>query len=150
MLAVRDMSENVEMYLKIMYLLTKDTDAPAKTGAISQGLDVSPASVTGMLERLQEEGLVRHEKYQGALLTERGRRIARDILEKHCILERFLVEQLGVPEGQYHDQACKMEHAVYDDTAERLKKLVHLRPECPDCYDPKALHCRYLTAPEAA
>lgn len=149
MLSVRDMSENVEMYLKIVYLLTTGRDGPARTGEIGQELGVSPASVTGMLERLQEEGLVEHEKYQGARLSERGRAIARDILQKHCLLERFLVEQLGVPEDRFHDQACKMEHVIYDDTAERMKRIVRLREECPDCYDPKALHCRFLVAPTA-
>ncbi|MEK6838489.1 MAG: ArsR family transcriptional regulator, partial [Candidatus Thermoplasmatota archaeon] len=53
-------NENVEMYLKYIYLLTKDTGGPARTGGLSQVLKVSPASVTEMLEKLREEGLVRH------------------------------------------------------------------------------------------
>ncbi|ERJ05239.1 Iron-dependent repressor protein [Halorhabdus tiamatea SARL4B] len=135
-------SESVEMYLKEIYLLSRDGD-PARTGAIADRLDVSPPSVTQMLSRLQDQGLLEYKKRRGAELTEEGTEQARDLLAKHCLIERFLVEGLDVTEG-FHDEACRLEHALSDDVATRLTRYVERRPECPDCYDPEAKHCRHL------
>jgi Mn-dependent DtxR family transcriptional regulator len=135
-------SESTEMYLKEIYLLSRDGD-PAKTGDIADRLGVSPPSVTQMLSRLQEQGLLEYEKRQGAHLTANGTDRARTVLEKHCLIERFLVEGLGVEEG-YHDEACRLEHALSDDVAQRLTRYVDLEPECPDCYDPDAQRCSKL------
>ncbi len=139
-------NENVEMYLKYIYLLTRDTEKPARTGDLSRYLKVSPASVTEMLEKLARRGLARHAKYQGARLTPGGRRIAVGILERHCVMEWFLAQNLQVPEPRFHDEACLMEHALSTDTARRLRELTSQPDTCPACYDLKQLHCRYLTA----
>jgi len=139
-----ELTENVEMYLKYIYLLSTRNDGPAKTGEVSQSLNVAPSSVTEMLDRLQEEGLAKHQKYQGVVLTKRGRDVAVRILRRHCTMEYFLAQTLGVPEGKYHDEACEMEHVLSEDTAARLRKLIKQPDTCPDCYDLKKLHCRYL------
>ena len=138
------LSENVEMYLKVILLLQQDLKAAPKTGDISKELKVSPAAVTEMLDRLQKDGLVKHEKYKGTALTPEGSKRARDIMRKHCIMERFLVETLGMADSDYHDQACRLEHVVSDEMAERMTKLSKIRPECPDCYDMKTKHCTKL------
>ncbi|MGH7339788.1 MAG: metal-dependent transcriptional regulator, partial [Candidatus Rokuibacteriota bacterium] len=67
------LSENVEMYLKAILLLSGPAGDPAKTGDISKELGVTPAAVTEMLERLQRDGLVNHEKYRGVRLSPEGR-----------------------------------------------------------------------------
>ncbi len=139
-------SENVEMYLKSIFLLAKEGDGRAKTGDVSKDLAVSPSSVTEMLDKLQKEGFVKHEKYQGAKLTKRGDGYARQILRKHCVLERFMVTTLGYAEGTFHDEACKMEHVVTEETARRLKKLVGQPDTCPDCYDFGKHYCSLLFA----
>jgi Mn-dependent DtxR family transcriptional regulator len=139
------LSENVEMYLKAILLLSGQGKDAAKTGDISKELGVTPAAVTEMLERLQRDGLVNYEKYRGARLSAEGRTRARDILRKHCIVERFLVESLDMRQGtEYHDQACKMEHVISDELARRLNRLAKVRPECPDCYDLALHHCAKL------
>ena len=84
-------SESVEMYLKEIYLLTRDGET-AKTGAIADALGVSPPSVTDRLSHLEERGLVEHEKRRGTTLTAEGKEAGRRILRKHCRIERFLVE----------------------------------------------------------
>lgn len=139
------LTENVEMYLKYIYLLSQSRRAPAKTGEVSHYLKVTPSSVTEMLDRLQVEGFLKHEKYQGASLTKKGRDIAVKILRRHCTMEYFLAQALGVPEGKYHDEACEMEHVLSDDTAKRLRKLIEQPGTCPDCYDLERLHCRHLS-----
>lgn len=139
------LSENVEMYLKTILLIENDTGAPSKTGDISKDLKVSPAAVTEMLERLQHDGLVRHEKYKGTHLTRDGARRARAVMRKHCVMERFLVDTLDMRDVDFHDQACKLEHVVSDEMALRMTRLAKIRPECPDCYDRRAKHCSKLT-----
>lgn len=137
-------SENVEMYLKTIFLYAKEGAGKAKTGDISKELSLSPSSVTEMLEKLQKEGLVRHAKYQGASLTKRGDAYARQILRKHCVIERFMVTTLRYSEGKFHDEACKMEHVVSDETERRLRKLVGQPGTCPDCYDVRKHFCSRL------
>jgi len=139
-----ELTENVEMYLKYIYLLSQQNRGPAKTGQISHYLKVAPSSVTEMLERLEDEKLVKYQKYQGASLTKKGRDIAIRILRRHCTMEYFLVQALHVPEGRYHDEACQMEHVLSEDTARRLRELIDQPDTCPDCYDLKSLHCKYL------
>lgn len=139
-----ELTENVEMYLKYIYLLSQQTHAAAKTGEISKHLKVAPSSVTEMLERLEKDGLVKYQKYQGATLAKRGRDVAVKILRRHCTMEYFLVQALSVPEGRYHDEACEMEHVLSDDTTRRLQKLIDQPETCPDCYDLGKLHCKYL------
>jgi len=139
-----ELTENVEMYLKYIYLLSQKNDGPAKTGEISHHLKVAPSSVTEMLDRLQDDGLAKHQKYQGASLTRKGRDIAVKILRRHCTMEYFLAQALGVPEGKYHDEACEMEHVLSEDTAVRLRKFIKQPDTCPDCYDLEKLHCAHL------
>jgi len=138
----KEYSESVEMYLKEIYLLSRDGES-AKTGAIAEALGVSPPSVTDRLGHLEGRGLVVHEKRMGTTLTDPGRAEARRILRKHCRIERFLIQHLDVTEG-FHDEACRLEHSMSDDIARRLDKFVDLPPECPDCYDPEAQHCSRL------
>ena len=144
MAAPSTFSENVEMYLKSVFLLAKGGEGRAKTGDISKDLAVSPSSVTEMLDKLQKAGFVRHKKYQGATLTRKGDAYARRILRKHCVLERFMVTTLGYGQGKFHDEACRLEHVISDDTERRLRKLVGQPKTCPDCYDGKRHHCGLL------
>jgi DtxR family Mn-dependent transcriptional regulator len=140
-----ELTENVEMYLKYIFLLSEQNHGTAKTGEISHYLKVAPSSVTEMLERLQKEKFVKYAKYQGATLTKKGRDVAEKILRRHCTMEYFLVH-LGVPDGKYHDEACEMEHVLSDDTTRRLQKEIDWPTTCPDCYDLTKLHCKHLVA----
>lgn len=135
-------TESVEMYLKEIYLLSRDGES-AKTGAIADALGVSPPSVTDRLAHLEDRDLVEHEKRKGTTLTDEGEDAARRILRKHCRIERFLVNHLDVNEG-FHDEACRLEHAMSDDIADRLDAFVDLPDSCPDCYDHEAQHCSRL------
>src|SRR3972149_8045120 len=133
-------SENVEMYLKSIFLLAKDGEGRAKTGDISKDLAVSPSSVTEMLDKLQKAGFARHRKYQGATLTRKGDAYARRILRKHCVLERFMVTTLGYGQGKFHDEACRLGHVISDDTERRLRTLRGPPSACPGCYDGEGQH----------
>ena len=109
-------------YLKAVWSLSRD--GPATTNAIAAHLGFTPASVSGMLARLADAGLVEHRRYRGAVLTERGRREALRLLRRHRLVETFMIERLGYGWDEVHEEAEMIEHAVSDRFAERLAVLL--------------------------
>ena len=109
----------VEDYLKAIYDLERDAH-PAATNDIAERLAISPASVSGMMRRLAEQGLITHEPYRGARLTTEGRRAALRTLRRHRILECYLTEVLGYPWDRVHDEAERLEHAASEELIERM------------------------------
>jgi len=123
-------SEITEQYLKVIYNLTEEGGA-AKTNDIASELGVSPASVTEMLHKLSDQGFISHEPYKGATLKKKGFRIAKKIARRHRLLERFLADFVGTKGKSTHQQACKMEHALTDETERSLCMMMHRPEECP-------------------
>lgn len=113
------LSRSVEDYLKVIYHLTDRRDA-ASTTAIAEGLGVAAASVSGMIKRLAEAGLLEHVPYRGVTLTRRGRQAALRILRRHRIIETYLVSALGYTWDNVHDEAERLEHAVSDALVDRM------------------------------
>ncbi len=115
----------VEDYLKAIYLLSEgEGGAVVGTSAIAERLGVAPASVTGMLKRLGTQGLVRHERYQGASLTAPGKREAIRMIRRHRVLELFLVEVLGYTWDLVHEEAERLEHAASDAMVDRMARVL--------------------------
>ncbi len=115
----------VQDYLKAIFQLAEGTeDAAIGTSAIAERLGVAPGSVTGMLKRLAEQGLVEHERYQGARLSDRGRREAIRMIRRHRVLELFLVEVLGYTWDQVHAEAELLEHAASDGLINRMAAVL--------------------------
>ncbi len=131
-----------DQYLRAIYLVQRLEDGPAPTGRLADALEVSPASVNEMVTKLAEEGLVEHEKYHGAELTEAGEARAKDVLQTFCILERFLKNVLEVED--YETEARTLESVIDETVAERLDTIIDRRDECPNCFDAEAMECRYL------
>lgn len=113
------LSGPVEDYLKAIYDLER-LGEPATTNDIAERLMISPASVSGMVRRLAEQGLVTHEPYHGARLTPDGRHAALRTLRRHRVLECYLTEVLGLPWDRVHDEAERLEHAASDELVERM------------------------------
>jgi DtxR family Mn-dependent transcriptional regulator len=116
-------SATVQDYLKAIFATERD-DTPAGTNAIAARLDVSAGSVTGMLKRLAGQGLVEHEPYRGARLTEEGRVEAVRLVRRHRLIELFLVRVLGVPWDRVHAEAERLEHAATDELVDRMEELL--------------------------
>ncbi|WP_227376530.1 metal-dependent transcriptional regulator [Haladaptatus halobius] len=131
-----------DQYLKTIYLVQRIEDGPAATGALADQLDISPASVNEMVGKLQDRGLVEHEKYRGATLTDEGETRARDALQTYCILERFLANVLEVEE--FRTEARQLESVIDETVAERLDTIIDREPQCPDCFRADADMCAYL------
>ncbi len=129
-------------YLKAIYVVQRAEDGPAATGHLAETLDVSPASANEMIGKLQERGLVDHEKYKGVTLTDEGEARAREALQTYCIIERFLANVLEVDEFQA--EARQLESVIDDTVATRLDTIIDRCPECPDCFDAETDACVYL------
>jgi len=113
------LSRSVEDYLKAIYGLSERGDA-ASTSAIADSLAVQPASVTGMVKRMAESGLLEHAPYRGVRLTDRGVREALKVLRRHRIIETYLCERLGFAWEDVHEEAERLEHAASDTLVERM------------------------------
>jgi len=112
------LTHSAEDYLKAIYALSGD--APASTSQIAQRLELAPASVSGMIRRLSDQGLLDHEPYRGVLLTDAGRTVALRMLRRHRLIEAYLVEFLGYQWDNVHAEAERLEHAVSDLLVERM------------------------------
>lgn len=128
------LTPSVEDYLKAVYHLTRDGQ-PAATSAVAQALDVAPPSVSGMVRRLAEQGLLAHVPYRGVELTHAGRRAALRVVRRHRIIEAYLVGKLGYSWDTVHDEAERLEHAVSDDLIERMARALG-NPESDPHGDP--------------
>ncbi len=119
-----DFTRSVEDYLKAVLQLTEEPGTVASTTGIAEALDLAPPSVSGMIKRLAEQGLLRHEPYHGATLTAAGRRAALRILRRHRLIEAYLVERLGYTWDTVHDEAERLEHAVSDELVGRMAEAL--------------------------
>ena len=114
-------SLTIENYTKAIYLLTSQGDRDsASTGALANHLRVSPGSVTSMLKTLHESGLADHRPYEGARLTEEGKKLALRVLRRHRLIELFLSQTLNLSWDEVHEEAEHMEHAVSDLLIDRI------------------------------
>jgi DtxR family transcriptional regulator, Mn-dependent transcriptional regulator len=115
----RALSRSVEDYLKAIYGLSVSGQT-VSTSAIAEALDIQPASVTGMVKRMAEWGLLAHVPYKGVQLTQPGTREALRVLRRHRILETYLCRRLGFSWDDVHDEAERLEHAASDRLIEEM------------------------------
>jgi DtxR family Mn-dependent transcriptional regulator len=113
----------VEDYLKAIYSLGRGTNAVA-TNDIAQRLLIAPASVSGMVRRLAEQGLLSYERYRGVKLTESGRRAALRTLRRHRVIESYLSKALSYPWDRVHAEAERLEHAASDELVDRMASAI--------------------------
>ncbi|MBV8900177.1 MAG: transcriptional regulator MntR [Verrucomicrobia bacterium] len=115
-------SSAVEDYLeRILDLI--NTKGYARVADIAQGLKISQASVTNMVQRLDAEGLLKYEKYRGLVLTTAGETLARNIMRRHHLLTDFL-RMLGVDESVIYRDVEGMEHHISPQTLHAIEALV--------------------------
>ncbi len=113
-------SSAIEDYAKAIYALEQRAAGPVSTNALAERLGVTAASASGMVRRLDEQGLVSHEPYRGVELTEAGRRVALEVLRHHRLLELYLARSLDVPWDRVHAEAEVLEHVL----SEELEELI--------------------------
>jgi len=122
----------IQDYLKIIYDLSAQ-HGRASTKDIAAALEVKPASVTGMIQKLaaSQQPLVEYKKHYGVTLTTDGEHAALKITRSHRLLEQFLHEILGFPWDEVHAEAHRLEHVISRRFVERMASVLG-NPE----YDP--------------
>ena len=116
-------STSVEMYLKEAYRLAQEQGVVTTT-SLAKALGVRPASVTGMLRKLVDRGLVRHERYGKIHLTDEGAGVAGVLLRRHHLCCRLLTDVLGMDPATAAERARFLEHVVDEEVEKRLAFLL--------------------------
>lgn len=113
------LSHAMENYLKVIFeILEKENRAT--TSSIARRMQIASPSVTAMVKKLAKRKLVTHAPYQGVRLTASGEKTALEVVRHHRLLELYLLEALGVPWDQVHDEADKLEHVLSEDLERRI------------------------------
>ena len=120
----------VEEYLESIGAL-EERENPVSTSSIAQSMGLSLASVSEMLRRLAEKGLVEYTPYGGANLTKEGRQRFLRLTRRHRLWEVFLNRHLGIGWEDVYHHACSLEHATSDLVAEKLAEFLDNPETCP-------------------
>ncbi|HEY2435820.1 MAG TPA: metal-dependent transcriptional regulator [Solirubrobacteraceae bacterium] len=116
-------SASVQDYAKAVYALEARAGGAVSTNDLAERLGVTPGSVSAMVRKLSDVGLLEHEPYRGVRLTTQGRQVALEVLRHHRLLELFLAEELGMPWDRVHAEAEVLEHVLSDE----LEQLIAAR-----------------------
>jgi DtxR family Mn-dependent transcriptional regulator len=114
-----ELSVAVQDYLKAIYAL-ESAGERVTTSALARRMRVSAPSATAMTKRLDELGQVERLPYRGVALTDEGRRNALEVLRHHRLLERYLVDRLGLSLDEVHAEAELLEHALSEELEARI------------------------------
>jgi DtxR family Mn-dependent transcriptional regulator len=120
----------IEEYLESIGAL-EERESPVSTSSIAQSMGLSAASVSEMLRRLADKGLVEHTPYGGASLTEEGRKRFVRLTRRHRLWEVFLNRYLGIGWEDVYQDACRLEHATSDLVADKLEEFLGNPDVCP-------------------
>lgn len=119
----RPLTEPVEDYLKAIYSIEQAGDS-AGTNEIAARLSIAAPSVSGMVRRLADAGLVSYERYRGVRLTAAGRRAALRTIRRHRVIEAYLAKVLGYAWDRVHEEAERLEHAMSDELVDRMAAAI--------------------------
>jgi len=119
------LTQSIQDYLKHIYELNEN-GGTASTNDLAQRLNIAPASVTGMLQKLAsaKPPLVNYRKHQGVTLTKNGEKAALEVIRHHRLLESFLVTTLGYSWDEVHHEADKLEHVISEDFEARMAEAL--------------------------
>ena len=118
-----DRTDRMEDYLEVIYELIQEKGY-ATTVDISSYLNVSSPSVTKMMQKLDETGYLKYEKYRGIKLTNEGIRIARNIRNRHGLLAEFFMI-IGIDEETANNDAEGIEHHLHPETMKKLEEFIN-------------------------
>jgi DtxR family Mn-dependent transcriptional regulator len=123
------LTQGIEDYLEAIHVLSLEREV-VRVRDIARSLKVSMPSVTGMLSKLRKQGLASHERYESVSLTRQGKKRAEAVYRRHMELTHFLKVILGIKKDKAEEQACRLEHAVSEETLSRLTKLIDYIGNC--------------------
>lgn len=120
-----DYTKTEENYLKAIYSLKVKYGKDVSTNALAKKLDTKASSITDMVKKLSVKKLVEYEKYKGVSLTEKGKKIAVNIIRNHRLWEVFLVEKLNFKWDEVHDLAEQLEHINTEKLTNSLDEFLN-------------------------
>ncbi|MBN2066212.1 MAG: metal-dependent transcriptional regulator [Candidatus Thermoplasmatota archaeon] len=120
--------KTIEDYVEMVHDLQQEKK-PVHTNDIAAALQINPASVSEILQKLSEEGYIKYQKYGGATLTSKGKKVAIATKKRHDTLTEFLM-LLGIDKNIAEKDACEMEHILHADTMETIIKFVEVIKHC--------------------
>jgi DtxR family Mn-dependent transcriptional regulator len=123
MVEADSLSASIQDYAKAVYKLETRAGGAVSTNDLAERLGVTAGAVSAMVRKLSDVGLVAHEPYRGVRLTDRGRRVALEVLRHHRLIELYLAEDLGMPWDRVHAEAEVLEHVLSED----LEQLIAAR-----------------------
>ena len=112
----------VQDYVKAIHDLARHGGGAVSTNALADRLGVTAGSVSAMIKRLAERGLVAHAPYRGVTLTANGDQVALKVIRRHRLLETFLAEQLGMSWDRVHREAELLEHVLSDELEDLIAR----------------------------
>lgn len=123
--------QTIEEYLETIKTLEEMEGSPVRTSSLARVLTVSAASVSEMLQRLSEKGMVRYTPYSGVSLTEKGLQQVLKLTRRHRLWEVFLNRYLGIGWEEVYNEACNLEHNTSEIVAEKLAQFLGNPTVCP-------------------
>ena len=123
--------QTIEEYLETVKTLEEMEGSPVRTSSLARVLTVSAASVSEMLQRLSEKGMVRYTPYSGVSLTEKGLQQVLKLTRRHRLWEVFLNRYLGIGWEEVYKEACNLEHNTSELVAEKLAQFLGNPTICP-------------------
>jgi DtxR family Mn-dependent transcriptional regulator len=129
-LKAKDLGEKVEECLEILFKLEKDRER-VKMTELAEKLRFPYSSMTVLLQKLSNMGLIDYEPYKGVKLTDKGKELAIKVIRRHRLSERFLTDILGFDWSEAHEHACKLEHVITNKIEEKLDEKLGKPTVCP-------------------
>ena len=114
------LSDVMEDYLKAIYVLQTRDGPPVSTSDIAEEVEKTSPTVTDMLSKLADRGLVDREPYTGVELTPEGEAVALEVIRHHRLLEAYLAEHLDYDWSEVHDEADRLEHHISEEFERRV------------------------------
>ncbi|AXG10034.1 metal-dependent transcriptional regulator [Haloplanus rubicundus] len=118
------LSDAMEDYLKAIYRLQSEGGAPVSTSAIADEVGKTAPTVTSMVQKLADQGLLEREKYKGVELTPEGETVALEVLRHHRLLEAYLAEHLDYSWTKVHEEADALEHHISEEFERRVAEAL--------------------------
>jgi len=118
------LSDAMEDYLKAIYRLQSEEGAPVSTSAIADEVGKTAPTVTSMVQKLADQGLLEREKYKGVELTPEGETVALEVLRHHRLLEAYLAEHLDYSWTKVHEEADALEHHISEEFERRVAEAL--------------------------
>jgi len=121
---------SMEDYLERIYRLIAEKGY-ARVADIAEGLEVHPSSATKMIQKLDKDEYLVYEKYRGLVLTTKGKKIGKRLVERHFLLEQFL-ETIGVKQENIYKDVEGIEHHLSSDSILCIESVVEYFKEDPE------------------